>query len=106
MPKSVALQAIKARCKDCIGESVHPPNRPVRCTDSACALFGYRTGHNFYNRRRKAPLPTTFKPSGGYRGAIRAYCQWCCNGSASEARKCGAVTCPLYPLRVRRQEAE
>ena len=100
MAKSAALNAIKARCKDCIGE----PPRPVRCEANDCPLFGYRTGRNFYDRRRNAPLSRQNKPSGGFLGAIRAYCRWCCNGSGREARLCPATTCPLHPLLERKKE--
>lgn len=32
--------------------------------------------------------------------AIRAKCLDCCGGSDSEARKCTAIDCPLWPLRM------
>jgi hypothetical protein len=32
--------------------------------------------------------------------AIRSKCLDCCCGAASEVRKCVAVTCPLWPLRM------
>lgn len=32
--------------------------------------------------------------------AIRAKCLDCCGGSESEARKCTAINCPLWPLRM------
>ena len=32
--------------------------------------------------------------------AIRAFCVECSGGSAAEARKCTAVTCPLWPMRM------
>lgn len=31
---------------------------------------------------------------------IRAKCIDCCGGNATEARKCVAVTCPLWPFRM------
>lgn len=34
--------------------------------------------------------------------AIRAKCLDCCGGSESEARKCTALNCPLWPLRMGR----
>ncbi len=32
--------------------------------------------------------------------AIRAFCVECSGGNAAEARKCTAVTCPLWPMRM------
>jgi hypothetical protein len=32
--------------------------------------------------------------------AIRAKCVDCCGGNAAEARKCTAVFCPLWPMRM------
>lgn len=32
--------------------------------------------------------------------AIRAKCIDCCNGSVGEVRKCTAVKCPLWPMRM------
>ena len=34
--------------------------------------------------------------------AIRAKCIDCCGGSEGEARKCTAIDCPLWPLRMGR----
>jgi len=34
--------------------------------------------------------------------AIRAKCIDCCGGSEGEARKCTAIGCPLWPLRMGR----
>jgi hypothetical protein len=34
--------------------------------------------------------------------ATRAYCLWCCNGSATEVRLCPSVSCPLHPMRFGR----
>lgn len=34
--------------------------------------------------------------------AIRAKCVDCCGGSTAEVRKCIAVTCPLWPMRMGR----
>jgi hypothetical protein len=34
--------------------------------------------------------------------AVRAKCIDCCGGSAAEVRKCTAVLCPLWPLRMGR----
>lgn len=34
--------------------------------------------------------------------SIRAKCLDCCGGSESEARKCTALACPLWPLRMGR----
>ena len=34
--------------------------------------------------------------------AIRANCIDCCGGQLSEVRKCTAVTCPLWPMRMGR----
>jgi hypothetical protein len=32
--------------------------------------------------------------------AIRAKCADCCGGSLAEVRRCTAVTCPLWPMRM------
>jgi len=34
--------------------------------------------------------------------AIRAKCVDCCGGNATEVRKCVAITCPLWPMRMGR----
>lgn len=33
-------------------------------------------------------------------GAIRSFCIECSGGNAAEARKCTAVQCPLWPMRM------
>ena len=38
------------------------------------------------------PLPSPLK-------AIRTKCLTCCNDQSNEVALCGAITCPLYPLR-------
>lgn len=47
----------------------------------------------------KSDLLALMHPTSPIR-AIRAKCLDCCGGSESEARKCTATSCPLWPLRM------
>jgi hypothetical protein len=71
-------------------------------TDRAPLLETLASGENvgkLPGSLNTATLRTLRHPESPIR-AIRANCVGCCGGSVSEVRKCTAIGCPLWPMRM------
>ena len=82
------VKAIRLRCLDCSETSADI--RDCEATD--CQLYRFRMG-----RRPKGSSPLK---------AIRAYCLWCCDGSAAEVKVCHPLDCALRRFRAGKNPAK
>lgn len=89
------LQAVKARCRECIGDGVA---RDCAATD--CPLWGFRFGLSLKTAKRRGKVPagsgTRWKTA---TRALRAYCLECSGGSWLNVKLCPRTNCPCWHLR-------
>jgi hypothetical protein len=89
------LQAVKARCRECIGDGV------VRdCAARDCPLWGFRFGLSLKTAKRRGRIPARHKPCWKTAmRALRAYCLECSGGSWLNVKLCPRTDCPCWHLR-------
>ena len=89
------LQAVKARCRECVGDGV------VRdCSDTDCPLWPFRFGLSLKTARRRGRIPAghSTRCKTAIR-ALRTYCLSCSGGSWLNAKLCPRTSCPCWHLR-------
>ena len=78
------LRVLRERCLDCT------------CDVRGCQLWDYRTGHRPSGyKARRTPLR-----------ALGKSCLWCRLDQPKEVRLCPATSCPLWPWRMNKGDAE
>jgi len=90
--KPTPLKAIRLRCVDCSETSTEVRDCEFEGgREELCPLYPFRMGH-----RPKGSSPLR---------AIRAYCLWCCDGSAAEVKVCHPLGCMLRRYRFGKNPA-
>ncbi|MCM8772760.1 MAG: hypothetical protein NC922_06885 [Candidatus Omnitrophica bacterium] len=106
------IEAIKKRCKECLGYEQDPKECNGKETEGLigtqediigrnyeCPLYLYRTGNRPLKEEKSRLKELNIKILSPIK-AIKEYCLRCCNGDRKYLKNCPSQDCPLWEYRL------